>query len=113
VPSYLIDDATGIDEAWLEGVSTVGLTSGASAPEELVEGVIAWFRARSEIVVDTVMVVDEDVEFAMPSVLARRLRELSGQDAGSDAGSGSASDEDADSASDEDASDGVPVDLSR
>ena len=107
VPSYLIDDATGIDAAWLEGVGTVGLTSGASAPEELVEGVIAWFRARSEIVVDTVMVVDEDVEFAMPSVLARRLRELSGQDADS------ASDEEADSASDEDASDGVPVDLSR
>ena len=62
-------------------------------------------RRSGEIVVDTVMVVDEDVEFAMPSVLARRLRELSGQDAGSDAGSGSGSDEDA--------SDGVPVDLAR
>jgi len=83
VPSHLIDDAGGIDEAWLDGVATVGLTSGASAPEELVEGVIAWFRARAEerggLIVDTVMVVDEDVEFAMPSVLARRLREL-GQD---------------------------------
>jgi len=76
VPSHLIDDAAGIDEAWLEGIGTVGLTSGASAPEELVEGVIDWFRARSELVVDTVMVVDEDVEFAVPSVLARRLREL-------------------------------------
>jgi 4-hydroxy-3-methylbut-2-en-1-yl diphosphate reductase len=87
VPSYLIDDASQIEEAWMDGVAVVGLTSGASAPEELVEGVIAWFRARSELVVDTVMVVDEDVEFAMPSVLARRLRELSGQD-----GDGSSSD---------------------
>jgi len=83
IPSHLIDDASGIDEAWLEGVETVGLTSGASAPEELVEGVIDWFKARSELVVDTVMVVDEDVEFAMPSVLARRLREL-GQEFPSD-----------------------------
>ena len=81
VPSYLVDDAGGIDPAWLEGVGTVGLTSGASAPEELVEGVIAWFRARGEVTVDTVMVVEEDVEFAMPSVLARRLAELRGEDA--------------------------------
>jgi len=41
--------------------------------------VIGWFRERGELLVDTVMVVDEDVEFAMPSVLARKLRELSGQ----------------------------------
>jgi 4-hydroxy-3-methylbut-2-enyl diphosphate reductase len=81
VPSYLIDDASEIDDAWLDGVGTVGLTSGASAPEELVEGVIDWFRARGTDTVDTVMVVDEDVEFAMPSVLARRLREL-GQEVG-------------------------------
>ena len=79
VPSHLIEDASRIDEAWLDGVGTVGLTSGASAPEELVEGVIGWFRERGELLVDTVMVVDEDVEFAMPSVLARKLRELSGQ----------------------------------
>jgi 4-hydroxy-3-methylbut-2-en-1-yl diphosphate reductase len=81
VPSHLIDDAGGIEEAWLDGVGTVGLTSGASAPEELVEGVIAWFRERGdgELLVDTVMVVDEDVEFAMPSVLARKLRALAGE----------------------------------
>ena len=76
VPAYLIDDASGIDEAWFDGIGTVGLTSGASAPEDLVEGVIDWFKARGELIVDTVMVVDEDVEFAMPSGLARRLREL-------------------------------------
>jgi len=84
VPSYLIEDASGIDDRWIEGVEVVGLTSGASAPEELVEGVIAWFRARGTELIDTVMVVDEDVEFAMPSILARRLRELAGEDVSAD-----------------------------
>jgi len=73
VPAYLIDDASEIDEAWLEGVGTVGLTSGASAPEVLVEEVIDWFKARGLDTVDTVMVVDEDVEFSMPANLARKL----------------------------------------
>jgi 4-hydroxy-3-methylbut-2-en-1-yl diphosphate reductase len=73
VPAYLIDDASEIDEAWLEGVGTVGLTSGASAPEVLVEEVIDWFKARGLATVDTIMVVDEDVEFSMPANLARKL----------------------------------------
>ena len=77
IPAYLIDDASELDEAWLDGVGTVGLTSGASAPEVLVEEVIDWFRARGTQTVDTVTVVDEDVEFSMPSVLARKLKELS------------------------------------
>jgi 4-hydroxy-3-methylbut-2-en-1-yl diphosphate reductase len=46
VPAYLVDEASEIDEAWLDGVGTVGLTSGASAPEVLVEEVIDWFRER-------------------------------------------------------------------
>jgi 4-hydroxy-3-methylbut-2-enyl diphosphate reductase len=75
VPAYLIDDASEIDEAWFEGVGTVGLTSGASAPEVLVEEVIDWFKARGLGTVDTVMVVDEDVEFSMPANLARKLME--------------------------------------
>ncbi|MBW3621047.1 MAG: 4-hydroxy-3-methylbut-2-enyl diphosphate reductase, partial [Actinobacteria bacterium] len=75
VPAHLVDDASEIDEAWLDGVGTVGVTSGASAPEVLVEAVIAWFQERGTDTVDTVMVVDEDVEFAMPSVLARKLGE--------------------------------------
>jgi 4-hydroxy-3-methylbut-2-en-1-yl diphosphate reductase len=74
VPAHLVDEASEIDPAWLEGVETVGLTSGASAPEVLVEEVIDWFRARGTIEVDTVLVVDEDVEFAMPSNLARKLQ---------------------------------------
>ena len=75
VPAYLIDDASEIDPAWLDGVGTVGLTSGASAPEVLVEEVIDWFTARGLETVDTVLVVDEDVEFSMPANLARRLAE--------------------------------------
>jgi 4-hydroxy-3-methylbut-2-en-1-yl diphosphate reductase len=74
VPAYLVDEASEIDEAWLDGVGTVGLTSGASAPEVLVEEVIDWFRERGTETVDTVMVVREDVEFAMPSNLARKLQ---------------------------------------
>ncbi|HEX9888474.1 MAG TPA: 4-hydroxy-3-methylbut-2-enyl diphosphate reductase [Nitriliruptorales bacterium] len=73
VPAHLIDDASEIDEAWLEGVDTIGLTSGASAPEDLVERVVAWFQDRGTRTVDTVTVVDEDVEFALPAVLARKL----------------------------------------
>jgi 4-hydroxy-3-methylbut-2-en-1-yl diphosphate reductase len=74
VPAYLVDEAAEIDPAWLEGVEVVGLTSGASAPEVLVEEVVDWFRARGTELVDTLVVVDEDVEFSMPSNLARKLR---------------------------------------
>ena len=73
--AHLIDDAAEIETAWLEGVDTVGLTSGASAPEVLVDQVINWFRQRGTDRVDTVTVVDEDVHFAMPSNLARKLQE--------------------------------------
>ena len=44
VPAHLIDDETGIDPAWFEGVTTVGITSGASAPESLVTRVVEYFR---------------------------------------------------------------------
>ncbi|MEX2505213.1 MAG: 4-hydroxy-3-methylbut-2-enyl diphosphate reductase [Egicoccus sp.] len=74
-PAHLIDSADDIDPAWVAEAGTVGLTSGASAPEVLVEGVIEWFRAQGLQKVRTVTVVDEDVEFAMPSVLARRLQD--------------------------------------
>ena len=76
VPAYLIDDASEIDPSWFESVGTVGLTSGASAPEVLVEEVIDYFKDRGVDEVDTVMVVDEDVEFSVPAVLGRKLAEL-------------------------------------
>jgi len=64
--AYLVDDETEIDEAWLEDARVVGITSGASAPEWLVERVIGFFRARGVDDVEEVRVVEEDVRFALP-----------------------------------------------
>jgi 4-hydroxy-3-methylbut-2-en-1-yl diphosphate reductase len=73
VASFLIDDASEIDEAWLEDVSVVGLTSGASAPEKLVTGVCDWFRARGVTEIEPYSLVEEDVEFRLPAELRREL----------------------------------------
>ena len=75
VRAHLIDEAAQIDASWLDGVEVVGLTSGASAPDVLVDEVVEWFRDRGVGTVDTLTVVDEDVAFSMPSILARRLEE--------------------------------------
>jgi 4-hydroxy-3-methylbut-2-enyl diphosphate reductase len=73
VPSYLIDDWTEIDDSWLDGVEVVGITSGASAPEKLVSGVIEWFRTRGVTDIEPYRLVDEDVEFRLPVELRREL----------------------------------------
>jgi 4-hydroxy-3-methylbut-2-en-1-yl diphosphate reductase len=73
VPSHLIDDWTEIDPTWLDGVEIVGITSGASAPEKLVEGVIEWFRARGVTDVEPYHLMQEDVEFRLPVELRREL----------------------------------------
>ena len=73
VDAHLIDDESGIDEAWLDGVETVGVTSGASAPEKLVDGVCDWFRARGVEDISAHRLVDEDVEFRLPVELRREL----------------------------------------
>jgi 4-hydroxy-3-methylbut-2-en-1-yl diphosphate reductase len=72
VRSHLIDDETEIDEAWLDGVETVGVTSGASAPESLVERVCDWFGTRGAEV-EQYRMVDEDVTFRLPVELRREL----------------------------------------
>jgi len=74
IDAYLIDDASQIDPAWVINAGTVGLTSGASAPESVVNEVVAWFTANGVTTIDTVMVVDEDVEFSLPANLARKLQ---------------------------------------
>jgi 4-hydroxy-3-methylbut-2-enyl diphosphate reductase len=74
VPAYLIDDETEIDEAWLEGVETVGITSGASAPERLVTRACNWFRTRGVERVEAHSMVDEDVTFRLPVELRRELQ---------------------------------------
>jgi 4-hydroxy-3-methylbut-2-en-1-yl diphosphate reductase len=72
-PAHLIDDVRGIDERWLEGCETVGLTSGASAPERLVAEVCDWFGARGVEVSDQAP-VHEDVSFKLPVELRRAER---------------------------------------
>src|SRR4051794_16332380 len=71
VDAHLIDDQTDIDPAWLEGVETVGITSGASAPEWLVERVISYFRDLGVTDVASHELVDEDVHFSLPIALRR------------------------------------------
>jgi len=73
VASYLIDDASEIDERWVDGVSVIGVTSGASAPEQLVTGVCDWFRARGVTEIEPYSLVEEDVEFRLPAELRREL----------------------------------------
>jgi 4-hydroxy-3-methylbut-2-enyl diphosphate reductase len=72
-PAHLVDDVGGIDESWLEVCETVGLTSGASAPERLVGEVCAWFRARGAEVFEQ-RPVREDVSFKLPVELRRAER---------------------------------------
>ena len=71
VPSYLVDDETEIDPAWLEGVEAVGVTSGASAPERLVTRVCEWFRDRGVDDMSPFASVYEDVAFRLPVELRR------------------------------------------
>jgi 4-hydroxy-3-methylbut-2-enyl diphosphate reductase len=71
VPAHLIDDETEIDPSWLESIETVGLTSGASAPERLVERVCDWFRAHGVDEVTPFSSVYEDVVFRLPVELRR------------------------------------------
>jgi len=73
VASSLIDDETDIDPTWLDGVATVGVTSGASAPEKLVGRVCDWFRARGVERIEPYQMVDEDVTFRLPVELRREL----------------------------------------
>ena len=67
----LIASAENIDWTWFEGVETLGLTAGASAPEDLVQGVIAACRARFDIEVEQVTTATESVVFKLPRVLER------------------------------------------
>ncbi|MEM6557784.1 MAG: 4-hydroxy-3-methylbut-2-enyl diphosphate reductase [Pseudomonadota bacterium] len=67
----LIASAENIDWTWFDGVETLGLTAGASAPEDLVQGVIAACRARFEIQVEEVTTATESVVFKLPRVLER------------------------------------------
>ncbi len=71
--SYLIDNHTQVREEWLVGVKTVGITSGASAPEELVEDLVQLFRDRGVEDVSELRTVDESVRFMLPKEIRKGL----------------------------------------
>jgi 4-hydroxy-3-methylbut-2-en-1-yl diphosphate reductase len=71
--SHLIDNESQVREEWLEGKRVVGITSGASAPEELVKRLVNWFRGRGTQDVEEFDVVQEDVRFMLPKEIRREL----------------------------------------
>jgi 4-hydroxy-3-methylbut-2-enyl diphosphate reductase len=71
--AYLIDNETQIDEAWLAGRRVVGISSGASAPEELVDRLVAFFRARGTTDVEEFEVLREDVRFMLPKQIRQAM----------------------------------------
>ncbi|MGB8650221.1 MAG: 4-hydroxy-3-methylbut-2-enyl diphosphate reductase [Mycobacteriales bacterium] len=72
--AYLVDDASEIDEGWLEGVSVVGVTSGASVPDDLVKQVVGWLGERGYGDVQEVTAAEESLLFALPPELRRDLK---------------------------------------
>ena len=66
VPAYLIEDATSLDPGWLDGVSVVGVTAGASAPEDLVQEVVAVLKQRGGVRVSTLPGIEEALRFRLP-----------------------------------------------
>jgi len=69
--AYLVDDASGVEQSWLDGVGTVGVTSGASVPEDLVEGVLARLAASGFANVEEVEAVRERMVFGLPRELRK------------------------------------------
>jgi 4-hydroxy-3-methylbut-2-enyl diphosphate reductase len=67
--AYLIDDANGIDWSWFENISRVGLTAGASAPEDLVQGVMDAISARFDTTVEELVEARETITFKLPRLL--------------------------------------------
>jgi 4-hydroxy-3-methylbut-2-en-1-yl diphosphate reductase len=76
--SHLIDTESQVQEEWLEGVETVGITSGASAPEELVRRLVDFFRERGVDDVSEFEVVQEDVRFMLPKAIRQAMAASTG-----------------------------------
>ena len=71
--SHLIDNETQVDEAWLEGKRVIGITSGASAPEELVQKLVAMFRERGTADIRELEVISENMRFMLPKVIRQAM----------------------------------------
>jgi 4-hydroxy-3-methylbut-2-enyl diphosphate reductase len=72
--AYRVDDASEIEEAWLEGVDTVSVTSGASVPDDLVDGVLEFLAQRGYPDAKAVHTAEESLIFALPPELRRDMR---------------------------------------
>jgi len=72
--AHRVDNAGEIDESWLDGVTTVGVTSGASVPEILVRDVLAWLAERGYGSVEEVVTAEEDLLFSLPKELRRDIK---------------------------------------
>ena len=68
-PAHLIDNAGELDERWLDGARSVGITSGASAPESLVKELVDVFRSRGITDISELEVTREDVRFMLPKTI--------------------------------------------
>ena len=75
--SYRVDNAGEIDEAWLQGVQSVGVTSGASVPDELVQGVLRFLEERGYPAAVEERLTEENLVFALPPELRKDLRKAS------------------------------------
>jgi 4-hydroxy-3-methylbut-2-enyl diphosphate reductase len=76
-PSYLVDDENDVKAEWFAGVNTVSITAGASAPEHLVESLIAYLQANGFGTLETLEVKEEDVRFSLPPELnAAKLTQI-------------------------------------
>ncbi len=73
--AYRVDDASEIQESWFEGVKTVGVSSGASVPEDLVSEVLDYLDAKGFGNVSTVTTAEEDIQFSLPKELRKDLKE--------------------------------------
>jgi 4-hydroxy-3-methylbut-2-enyl diphosphate reductase len=72
--SYRVDNAGELQESWIEGATTVGLTSGASVPEDLVHGVLDWLAQRGFADVEEVLTAEEHLTFSLPQELRRDIK---------------------------------------
>jgi 4-hydroxy-3-methylbut-2-enyl diphosphate reductase len=70
----LVDYASEVQDEWLVGAATIGLTSGASVPEELVMDVLAWLAERGYTDVDEITTAEEKLVFSLPQELKRDMR---------------------------------------
>jgi 4-hydroxy-3-methylbut-2-en-1-yl diphosphate reductase len=76
--AHLVENADAMDEAWLDGVTAIGLSSGASVPEILVREVTDWLAERGYADVEEVSHTEERLSFALPQELRRDLRAAAG-----------------------------------